>query len=560
MMVCYWWRSLVLVLVLVLVCLGRIHCNDDLTNGQQEEEVIHEVNRGHQQQKEEVNRGHQQQEEEVIHKAKRGHQQKEEEEEEVIRGQQQQEEEVNRGQKKEEGKGEDNHGKRVEQEVINKVNNGSQQQQEGSTQVIREQENDVPEIDLEAEEEIIAEEEEEEEEEEKEKTEEAAGTGGVVDDGWWPEEITNLDDVEEAWVCSRISPKEIFHTDVHPRLLRVLDEMSHLVESILDKLEDSLRDLLPHVDQSPIGTLRVDELFLELRHFMFGTMRDVYDVLRVAWRELIRIYTQTTTHTQATPPHLIMTALSNVRDAQKDGERRLVASLQEMSITLKAVIFNSVYVTGISLNLTNSTDQHQAAIAITNTIPKIAPNLLGRLMKRIMEIGNDPSAYKKILTDPLRSIMPQVDQPSILNHNYSITPSIPPFILNHNYSITSSIPPSILNHNYSITSSIPPSILNHNYSITSSIPPSILNHNYSITPSISYPNYHHPFSTTIIPSLHPSHNPFSTTIITSSISHPSYHHPFSTTIIPSLHPSHHPFSTTIIPSLHHPFHIPAETE
>ncbi|KAK4316306.1 hypothetical protein Pmani_012524 [Petrolisthes manimaculis] len=367
----------------MLVLVGRIHCNDHLTNGQQqqEEEVIHEVNRGQQQQKEEVNRGHQQQEEEVI-------------------------QEVNRGQKKqeEEGKREDNNDNRVEEEVINKVNNGSQQEEE--------QEKDVPEIDLEAEEEIIAEEEEEEEEKEREgeKAEEADGV--VVDDdgGWRPEEITNMDDVNEAWVCSRISPKEIFHTDVHPRLLLVLDEMSHMVESILDKLEDSLRDLLPHVDQSPIGTLRVDELFLELRQFMFGTMRDVYDVLRVAWRELIRVYTQTTPHTQPTPPHLIMTPLSNVRDAQKDGERRLVASLQEMSITLKAVIFNSVYVTGISLNLTNNTDEHQAAIAITNSIPKIAPNLLGRLMKRIMEIGNDPSAYKKILTDPLRSIMPQVDQ------------------------------------------------------------------------------------------------------------------------------------------------------
>lgn len=55
----------------------------------------------------------------------------------------------------------------------------------------------------------------------------------------------------------------------------------------------------------------MDDLFPELRNFMFGTMRDVYDVVRVAWRELIRVHTQA--GPSQAPPSVILPPLTNVR-------------------------------------------------------------------------------------------------------------------------------------------------------------------------------------------------------------------------------------------------------
>lgn len=40
------------------------------------------------------------------------------------------------------------------------------------------------------------------------------------------------------------------------------------------------------------GNLRAEDLFGEVRTFMFGTMRDAYDVMREAWRELITTHVQ----------------------------------------------------------------------------------------------------------------------------------------------------------------------------------------------------------------------------------------------------------------------------
>lgn len=100
-------------MVVMVVCLAMaVHCG-------------HEVNKGQQQQEKEVNNI---QEEEAMH--------------EVNKNQQQQQQEDIKGQLKD--------------EVKRKVNNGSKEEQE----VIKEQQEHIPEVDLDAEEEIIAEEDE----------------------------------------------------------------------------------------------------------------------------------------------------------------------------------------------------------------------------------------------------------------------------------------------------------------------------------------------------------------------------------------------------------------
>ncbi|XP_071525034.1 uncharacterized protein [Panulirus ornatus] len=213
-------------------------------------------------------------------------------------------------------------------------------------------------------------------------------------------------DVEEPGDhCSRYSPKEVFHTHVHPHLLKTLDEMSHFVESVLSRMEWSLLTLLPHVDHSPVGDLKVEELFPEVRRFMQGTLRDVYDVIRTAWWDLIRIHVR-----GDVSPARTLAAVSFVREAQERGEARLVAALQELTVTLKAVILNSVLVVRESLKLPNGTKEQEAAQAIDRNLPKVAPNFLGTLMSLILRRGSDPSGYKKIRTDPLRTINPLVEE------------------------------------------------------------------------------------------------------------------------------------------------------
>ncbi|XP_071525035.1 uncharacterized protein [Panulirus ornatus] len=186
-------------------------------------------------------------------------------------------------------------------------------------------------------------------------------------------------DVEEPGDhCSRYSPKEVFHTHVHPHLLKTLDEMSHFVESVLSRMEWSLLTLLPHVDHSPVGDLKVEELFPEVRRFMQGTLRDVYDVIRTAWWDLIRIHVR-----------------GDVSPAR----------------TLAAVSFvRGVLVVRESLKLPNGTKEQEAAQAIDRNLPKVAPNFLGTLMSLILRRGSDPSGYKKIRTDPLRTINPLVEE------------------------------------------------------------------------------------------------------------------------------------------------------
>ncbi|KAG7170278.1 hypothetical protein Hamer_G016081 [Homarus americanus] len=100
--------------------------------------------------------------------------------------------------------------------------------------------------------------------------------------------LDNNGDVEEPGDhCSRYSPQEVFHTDIHPRLVNILDELSHFVESVLSRIESALYTLIPHVSESPIGETSVEELFPEMRRFMFGTMRSVYDVIKTAWKDTI---------------------------------------------------------------------------------------------------------------------------------------------------------------------------------------------------------------------------------------------------------------------------------
>ncbi|XP_042219611.1 uncharacterized protein LOC121864602 isoform X3 [Homarus americanus] len=218
--------------------------------------------------------------------------------------------------------------------------------------------------------------------------------------------LDNNGDVEEPGDhCSRYSPQEVFHTDIHPRLVNILDELSHFVESVLSRIESALYTLIPHVSESPIGETSVEELFPEMRRFMFGTMRSVYDVIKTAWKDTI------TSHVQghATPLYTL-TSLSVLKEAQHQGQEKLVISLREMSITLKAVVFNSIHVIQTSLKLPNDTDEHEAALAINKKVPKIAPNFLGSLISMILKRGSDPSGYKKILKEPLRSIIPFVDK------------------------------------------------------------------------------------------------------------------------------------------------------
>lgn len=218
--------------------------------------------------------------------------------------------------------------------------------------------------------------------------------------------LENEDDViEGSYECSRMSPKEIFHTELHPRLLDVLDEMSYFVESVLERIESALRILLPHVKDSPIGNLKVEEVFPEVRKFMFGTMRDVYDLVKTSWRDLIRTHVASKHDAK-----LQLEALRTVRDAQLQGEERIKASLMELSVTLKAIVLNSIHVVQDSLQLPENTDDNQAAIFVNRILPRVAPNFLGTLMMKIMEKGEDPEAYKKLLTNTLRHLTGPVNQ------------------------------------------------------------------------------------------------------------------------------------------------------
>ncbi|XP_069952429.1 uncharacterized protein [Cherax quadricarinatus] len=257
------------------------------------------------------------------------------------------------------------------------------------------------EIILEDIEEVIAEEEQETED-------------SVVDD-------ILLDDVQEPGDhCLRYSPKEVFHTHLHPTLIAILDELSLFVESVLSRMESSLRTLLPHVDQSPVGKMKIEEVFGESRHFMLGTMKDVYQEIIGAWRNLIHTHaTPSHIHAHATPSHIhahatpshILTALHRVREAQQEGEQRLVMGLGELFIILKAVVLNSIYVIQSSVKVKNDTQNVNDTTAVLNTtIPEVSPNFLGSLMVRMMTHGRDSSGYQKILRHPLRSITTFVDQ------------------------------------------------------------------------------------------------------------------------------------------------------
>ncbi|XP_066952004.1 uncharacterized protein [Macrobrachium rosenbergii] len=218
--------------------------------------------------------------------------------------------------------------------------------------------------------------------------------------------FNNEDDVpEENDECSRISPKEIFHNEIHLRLLHALDEMSHFVEAVLIRIESALNTLLPHVQESPIGNLRVEDLFPEVRRFLHGTMRDVYDVVRASWRDLIRTHVA-----EASDASQQLNALRIVRDAQIQGEEKIKASLMELSVTLRAIILNSIYVLQESLKLPEHTEPKEAAAQINQKLPKVAPNFLGTLMMKIIEKGENRDAYKKLLTNTLRYITGPVNK------------------------------------------------------------------------------------------------------------------------------------------------------
>ena len=55
------------------------------------------------------------------------------------------------------------------------------------------------------------------------------------------------------------------------------------------------------------GKLKVDELFLDIQTFMLGTMREVYNGLRQAWRELIIAHIS-----KPSSPHHTLAALAHV--------------------------------------------------------------------------------------------------------------------------------------------------------------------------------------------------------------------------------------------------------
>ena len=55
------------------------------------------------------------------------------------------------------------------------------------------------------------------------------------------------------------------------------------------------------------GKLTIEELFLEVRTLMFGTMKEVYDGVRQAWRELIIAYIH-----KSSLLHHTLAALANV--------------------------------------------------------------------------------------------------------------------------------------------------------------------------------------------------------------------------------------------------------
>lgn len=215
-----------------------------------------------------------------------------------------------------------------------------------------------------------------------------------------------IEDVDEPGdKCIRYSPKEVFYSHLNPRLLRILDELSHFVESVMSRIESSLQTLLPFVTQSPIGRMRVEEVFPEVRAFMMGTMRDVYDEIAAAWRDLIHAHA----HRLATPSHTL-TLLAHIRETQQQGEQRLVISLQEFSVTLKAIIYNSIQVVQSSLKLPSEADNLSADLVINSRIIKASPNFLGSLMSMILKRGSDPSGYKKAFMNPLRSATAFVDQ------------------------------------------------------------------------------------------------------------------------------------------------------
>nr|XP_045612827.1 uncharacterized protein LOC123767304 isoform X4 [Procambarus clarkii] len=215
-----------------------------------------------------------------------------------------------------------------------------------------------------------------------------------------------IEDVDEPGdKCIRYSPKEVFYSHLNPRLLRILDELSHFVESVMSRIESSLQTLLPFVIQSPIGRMRVEEVFPEVRAFMMGTMRDVYDEIGATWKDLIHAHA----HRLATPSHTL-TLLAHIRETQQQGEQRLVISLQEFSVTLKAIIYNSIQVVQSSLKLPSEADNLSADLVINSRIFKDSPNFLGSLMSMILKRGSDPSGYKKAFMNPLRSATAFVDK------------------------------------------------------------------------------------------------------------------------------------------------------
>lgn len=70
---------------------------------------------------------------------------------------------------------------------------------------------------------------------------------------------------------------------------------------------------------------------------MFGTMRDVYDVVRVAWRELIRVHTLS--GSSQAPPHVILTQLTNVRGQHLSQGLLLLRPSARLSIVPFSVLY-----------------------------------------------------------------------------------------------------------------------------------------------------------------------------------------------------------------------------
>lgn len=233
---------------------------------------------------------------------------------------------------------------------------------------------------------------------------------------------------ENSWPvtkqCSADAPGYIVDNEIVPWMIKSLDELSELSSTLIDKINEGLEFLEPHVDQSPMFHLDREEYFTSIKANIDGYFNGVYDDVLTSWRNISTVNERMENRFALMEnPYACVFALGSVggyhpyekvfddlkhmavkiQEAQWRSSGVLRSVLQELSVTTQAIIMNSLTIIMDSLNL-KEVDAEDGNRLLTNNLARVAPNFLGLVLRKIIKKGSDPDNYKKINKNVLSEI------------------------------------------------------------------------------------------------------------------------------------------------------------